>query len=188
VQRRIWPQSGSRLRRLDPASPAVVEVGILPEAKRISARRKKPRRRLSGVRRRTITVSNFHTQLTLGGDSCSRQEHCMFTFETTDQKEVRRFRIAQFNGRLASVSSGGSTVTGHVRSVLESKRSGAMDHHHRSKRTQDQMPQAAARAPCSRVRGLLLSQEVARPASKEVARPTAGQCVRRTDPLLPHKL
>lgn len=45
----------------------------------------------------------------------------MFTFETTDQKEVRRFRIAQFNGRTATVRSGGSTVTGHVRSVLENK-------------------------------------------------------------------
>jgi hypothetical protein len=47
----------------------------------------------------------------------------MLTFETTDQKEVRRFRIAQFNGRTATVRSGGSTVTGHVRSVLESKSS-----------------------------------------------------------------
>lgn len=47
----------------------------------------------------------------------------MFTFETTDQKEVRRFRIAQFNGRVVSVSSGGATVTGRVRSVLESKSS-----------------------------------------------------------------
>jgi hypothetical protein len=47
----------------------------------------------------------------------------MFTFETTDQKEVRRFRIAQFNGRPATVRSAGSTVTGHVRSVLESKSS-----------------------------------------------------------------
>ena len=47
----------------------------------------------------------------------------MFTFETTDQKEVRRFRIAQFNGRTATARSGGSTVTGHVRSVLESKSS-----------------------------------------------------------------
>ena len=45
----------------------------------------------------------------------------MFTFETTDQKEVRRFRIAQFNGRTATVRSGGSAVTGYVRSVLESK-------------------------------------------------------------------
>jgi hypothetical protein len=45
----------------------------------------------------------------------------MFTFETADQKEVRRFRIAQFNGRTATVRSGNSTVTGHVRSVLESK-------------------------------------------------------------------
>ena len=45
----------------------------------------------------------------------------MFTFETTDQKEVQRFRIAQFNGRTATVKSGGSMVTGHVRSVLESK-------------------------------------------------------------------
>ena len=47
----------------------------------------------------------------------------MFTFETTDLKEVRRFRIAQFNGRTATTRSGGSTVTGHVRSVLESKSS-----------------------------------------------------------------
>ena len=47
----------------------------------------------------------------------------MFTFETTDQKEVRRFRIAQFNGRTATVGSGGSTVTGYVRSVLENKSS-----------------------------------------------------------------
>jgi hypothetical protein len=45
----------------------------------------------------------------------------MFTFETADEKEVRRFRIAQFNGRTATVRSSGSTVTGHVRSVLESK-------------------------------------------------------------------
>ena len=47
----------------------------------------------------------------------------MFTFETTDQKEVRRFRIAQFNGRTATVRSAGATVTGHVRSVQESKSS-----------------------------------------------------------------
>ena len=47
----------------------------------------------------------------------------MFTFDTTDQKEVRRFRIAQFNGRVATVKSGGSTITGHVRSVLERKSS-----------------------------------------------------------------
>ena len=47
----------------------------------------------------------------------------MFTFDTTDQKEVRRFRIAQFNGRVATVRSGGSTITGHVRSVLERKSS-----------------------------------------------------------------
>jgi hypothetical protein len=47
----------------------------------------------------------------------------VFTFETADQKEVRRFRIAQFNGRIATVRAGGSTVTGHVRSVLESKTS-----------------------------------------------------------------
>lgn len=47
----------------------------------------------------------------------------MFTFETTDQKEVRRFRISQFNGRVVSACSGGATVTGHVRSVLESRSS-----------------------------------------------------------------
>ena len=43
----------------------------------------------------------------------------MFTFDTADQKEVRRFRIAQFNGRTATIKSGGTVVTGHVRSVLE---------------------------------------------------------------------
>ena len=43
----------------------------------------------------------------------------MFTYETADQKEVRRFRIAQFNGRAATVRNGEKTITGHVRSVLE---------------------------------------------------------------------
>jgi hypothetical protein len=47
----------------------------------------------------------------------------MFTFETADLKEVRRFRIAQFNGRVATVRSGGTTITGHVRSIQESKSS-----------------------------------------------------------------
>jgi hypothetical protein len=47
----------------------------------------------------------------------------MFTFETTDQKEARRFRIAQFNGRTATVKSGGLIITGHVRSVLEQESS-----------------------------------------------------------------
>jgi len=46
----------------------------------------------------------------------------MFTYETADQKEVRRFRIAQFNGRMATIKSGDSTVTGLVRSVLEKVR------------------------------------------------------------------
>ena len=47
----------------------------------------------------------------------------MFTFETSDQKEVRRFRIAQFNSRTVTFRSAGSTVTGHVRSIVESKSS-----------------------------------------------------------------
>lgn len=45
----------------------------------------------------------------------------MFTFETSDQKEARRFRMAQFNGRTATARASGSTVTGHVRSVVENK-------------------------------------------------------------------
>jgi hypothetical protein len=43
----------------------------------------------------------------------------MFMYETADQKEVRRFRIAQFNGRPATVRSGETIVTGMVRSVQE---------------------------------------------------------------------
>jgi hypothetical protein len=45
----------------------------------------------------------------------------MVTFETADQKQVRRFRIAQFNGRTATFRSSGSTVTGVVRSIVENR-------------------------------------------------------------------
>ena len=47
----------------------------------------------------------------------------MFTFQTSDQKEVRRFRMAKFNGRTATARSAGSAVTGHVRSIVENKSS-----------------------------------------------------------------
>ena len=47
----------------------------------------------------------------------------MFTFQTSDQKEVRRFRMAQFNGRTATARSAGSAVIGHVRSIVENKSS-----------------------------------------------------------------
>ena len=45
----------------------------------------------------------------------------MFTYETADQKEVRRFRIAQFNGRTATARPIGTAVTGLVRSIVEHK-------------------------------------------------------------------
>jgi hypothetical protein len=47
----------------------------------------------------------------------------MFTFETSDPKEVRRFRIAQFNGRTATARTAAAAVTGHVRSIVENKSS-----------------------------------------------------------------
>jgi regulator of RNase E activity RraA len=47
----------------------------------------------------------------------------MFTFEIADQKEVRRFRIAQFNGRAATARPNGTVVTGLVRSIVENKSS-----------------------------------------------------------------
>ena len=47
----------------------------------------------------------------------------MFTFEIADQKEVRRFRIAQFNGRAATARPNGTAVTGLVRSIVENKSS-----------------------------------------------------------------
>ena len=55
----------------------------------------------------------------------------MFTFETADQKEVRRFRIAQFNGRTATAYINGSTVTGHrsLRAGVQIERSDALEHH-----------------------------------------------------------
>jgi hypothetical protein len=45
----------------------------------------------------------------------------MFTYETADQTEVRRFRIAQFNGRATTLRDGNATITGHVRSVRENE-------------------------------------------------------------------
>ena len=77
------------------------------------------------MRGRTSTASHFHTRIILNAIVAWAKEEdtFMFSFETADQKEVRRFRIAQFNGRTATVKSDGSTVTGHVRSVLESKSS-----------------------------------------------------------------
>ena len=45
----------------------------------------------------------------------------MFTFETTDRKEVRRFRNAQFSGKTVTAGAAGATVTGHVHSIAERK-------------------------------------------------------------------
>ncbi|MEN3349847.1 MAG: hypothetical protein V7632_3482 [Bradyrhizobium sp.] len=45
----------------------------------------------------------------------------MFIYQTTDRKEARRLRIAQFNARPATVRSAGATVTGRVRSIVESE-------------------------------------------------------------------
>ncbi|WGS21027.1 MULTISPECIES: hypothetical protein [unclassified Bradyrhizobium] len=45
----------------------------------------------------------------------------MFTYQTTDHKEARRLRIAQFSGRSATVHFGGATITGRVRSIVEGK-------------------------------------------------------------------
>src|SRR5260370_40737449 len=60
---------------------------------------------------RTSTVSNFHTQLILSGDSdASKGKASMLTFATADLKEARSFRIAQCNGRTATVTSGRAPV------------------------------------------------------------------------------
>jgi hypothetical protein len=47
----------------------------------------------------------------------------MQTLETTDLKEARRSRIAQFSGRSATLTVGGASITGLVRSVQEDKSS-----------------------------------------------------------------
>jgi hypothetical protein len=43
----------------------------------------------------------------------------MFTYQTTDRKEARRFRIAQFNGRSATARCADGAITGRVRSIVE---------------------------------------------------------------------
>ena len=84
----------------------------------------------------------------------------MFTFETSDQKEVRRFRIAQFNGRTATARSAGSTVTGHVRSIVENKAEhfGGMDDHDHPGRAQGPAAIAAGAARSLLCGRLLLSR------------------------------
>lgn len=47
----------------------------------------------------------------------------MLTLETTDLKEARRSRIAQFSGRSAALTVGGTSVTGMVKAVREDKTS-----------------------------------------------------------------
>ena len=106
---------------------------------------------------RTTTVRDFHLRITLTEDSCGDQRSpLMFTFETSDQKEVRRFRIAQFNGRTATVRSAGSA--GHrPRSLDRGKqveRSGGVDHHDHPGRAQADA-RVAARAARSRLHGRL---------------------------------
>jgi hypothetical protein len=43
----------------------------------------------------------------------------MQTFETTDPREAKRCRYAQFGGQPKTVTLCGSTITGMVRSVME---------------------------------------------------------------------
>ena len=78
----------------------------------------------------------------------------MFTFETSDQKEVRRFRIAQFNGRTATVAFG--RLGGHrPRSIDRGKqveRSGGVDHHDHPGRAQGRR---VALRPAPRVRSFV---------------------------------
>jgi hypothetical protein len=47
----------------------------------------------------------------------------MQKLQTTDLKEARRSRIAQFSGRSATLMLGGESVTGLVRAVQEDKSS-----------------------------------------------------------------
>ncbi len=47
----------------------------------------------------------------------------MQKLETTDLKEARRSRIAQFSGRPATITVGGALVTGLVHAVQEDKSS-----------------------------------------------------------------
>jgi hypothetical protein len=45
----------------------------------------------------------------------------MHTIETTNPKEARRFRYAQHRGTKATLTFGGSTITGLVHSVMEDR-------------------------------------------------------------------
>lgn len=69
----------------------------------------------------------------------------MFTFETTDQKEARRFRIAQFNGRIATARCAGATVTGHC--LLHPGKEIDAPQPHGSSRSFPKLPRTAARPP-----------------------------------------
>ncbi|MGY3078347.1 hypothetical protein ACVWZZ_004755 [Bradyrhizobium sp. LM6.10] len=70
----------------------------------------------------------------------------MFTYETADQKEVRRFRIAQFNGRMATVTAGEATVTGFraFGAGAGIEHTAPLDDHHHSQRAEGRAQAAAA--------------------------------------------
>ncbi len=103
----------------------------------------------------------------------------MFTYETADQKEVRRFRIAQFNGRMATVKAGESTVTGFVRSVLEQEfeHPAALDHHHHPECTEGRAEDAAAQRARAPLRGrLFLERDPAPPPGGAARQPQSIEC------------
>jgi len=78
----------------------------------------------------------------------------MFTFETSDQKEVRRLRIAQFNGRTAIFRSArfGRHRTRPIDRGKQVKRPGGLGDHHHSRSAQGQHRNAGPRPAFARLR------------------------------------
>ena len=82
----------------------------------------------------------------------------MFTFETIDLKEVRRFSYRSVqrenrNRQVGWLDGDGSRAVGPGKQI---QHSATMGHHDRSKRAQGQYRSVAAGTPCSRLRGRLL--------------------------------
>ena len=78
----------------------------------------------------------------------------MFTFETADQKEVRRFRIAQFNGRTATseVRKHHGHRAGSLGAGKHILRAAALDHHADPRSGEGKAGRAAARTALQQLR------------------------------------
>ena len=145
-------------RSCDKASPHAVNISARPADQRFTFG---ARLRANATHpRRNFTVSNFHTQLTFGGDNCGGKGglHVHVRDGRPEGSPAFSDRAIQRPRGIREVGRVDHLRPRSIGARSQVKRSGAVDHHPRAKRTEDQTPCPAACAPRSCLRGLLLRE------------------------------